>query len=261
MIRQIDGELFKAMVMEAAAAVDAKKEEINELNVFPVPDGDTGTNMSMTMNAASLELSRMETPTLGRVLEVTSGAVLRGARGNSGVITSLLFRGICKSMKDLSSADASAFSTAMTEGVVTAYNAVMKPAEGTILTVSRVSAQAAVEAAQSGADLEKMLMVSVEAAKMALDATIDQNPVLKKAGVVDAGAYGYLIMLEAMYSLISGKTPLKTFLKLDKSKIQTPVSADFSLYLKKRRSPFRTAASISPSVRTAAGAPKSCAHF
>ena len=210
--------------------MDAKKEEINELNVFPVPDGDTGTNMSMTMNAASLELSRLESPTLGRVLEVTSGAVLRGARGNSGVITSLLFRGICKSMKDLSSADALVFANAMTEGVSTAYNAVMKPAEGTILTVSRVSALSAMEAAQSGADLEKMLMVSVEAAKMALEATTDQNPVLKKAGVVDAGAYGYLIMLEAMYSLISGKSPLKGLFKMDKSKIQTPVSADFSQF-------------------------------
>ena len=161
MARMIDGEVFKNMMIEGAAAVDARKEEINDLNVFPVPDGDTGTNMSMTLNSAARELSKLTSPTLGKALQVTSSAVLRGARGNSGVITSLLFRGLGKGMKDISTADGGNLANGLTEGVAAAYKAVLKPAEGTILTVSRMAAEAAVKAAKADRDPEKVLDAGV----------------------------------------------------------------------------------------------------
>ena len=133
----IDGEVYKNMICQAAGIVEDRMEEINALNVFPVPDWDTGTNMSMTLNNAVKELSKLENPTLGRALDVTCSALLRGARGNSGVITSLLFRGIAKGLKDLRTADGAALANALAEGSATAYKAVMKPAEGTILPATR----------------------------------------------------------------------------------------------------------------------------
>ena len=139
----------------AAAAVDERKEEINELNVFPVPDGDTGTNMALTLGNGLAELSKVDNPTLGKAMEITSSSLLRGARGNSGVIVSLLFRGFTRALKSSGSTfDGGALAAALTEGVQTAYKAVMKPAEGTILTVSRVSAEAAVKMAQKNRDPE-----------------------------------------------------------------------------------------------------------
>ena len=137
MAKMIDGEVYKDMILQAAAALEERMEETNALNVFPVPDGDTGTNMSMTLNSAVAELNKLESPTLGRALEVTSSALLRGARGNSGVITSLLFRGMGKAMKDCRTADGAALAAGLAEGAATAYKAVMKPAEGPILTVAR----------------------------------------------------------------------------------------------------------------------------
>ena len=170
----------------AAAALEANKKQINELNVFPVPDGDTGTNMSMTMGAAAAELRKKPAGGVGDVAKITANALLRGARGNSGVILSLLFRGLSKTLKGKDTFDAHDFAAAMGEGVEAAYNAVMKPAEGTILTVSRLSASAAADFAESGSDVELMFSCAIEAAKEALADTMRINPVLKKAGVVDA---------------------------------------------------------------------------
>ena len=167
----IDGEVYKEMILQAAAAVEDRMEEINALNVFPVPDGDTGTNMSMTLNNAVNELNKLESPTLGRALEVTSSALLRGARGNSGVITSLLFRGIGKAMKDVRTADGAALAQALAEGSATAYKAVMKPAEGTILTVSRIAGDAAVKASKRSRDPDVIFTAAIKAARKALDET------------------------------------------------------------------------------------------
>ena len=233
MAKIIDGELFKNMMIEGAAAVDARKEEINDLNVFPVPDGDTGINMSLTLNAAARELSKMNKPTLGKALDVAASAVLRGARGNSGVITSLLFRGFAKGMKDLSTADGGNLANGLTEGVAAAYKAVLKPAEGTILTVSRVSAEAAVQAAKADRDCEKVLLAAIEAAKVALEETTEQNPVLKKAGVVDAGGFGYIVLLEGMYIALTGQTGLRSVFMpgVRKPAEVTPAAlADFSQF-------------------------------
>ena len=205
MTRQVTGELFKKMVINAAAAIENNKQEINELNVFPVPDGDTGTNMSLTIGAAEKELTAMAPGTLGHAAEVTAGALLRGARGNSGVILSLLFRGLSRSLKDADSADAAAFAAALTSGVDAAYKAVMKPAEGTILTVSRLAAGAAVAAAVYGDDIEIILEQALAEGYIALADTINQNPVLKKAGVIDAGAKGYLYILDGMLKALRGE--------------------------------------------------------
>lgn len=218
------------MICAAAAAVEERKEEINELNVFPVPDGDTGTNMALTLGNASLELQRVENPTLGKAMEITSSALLRGARGNSGVITSLLFRGLTRSLKSAGSEfDGGGLAAALTEGVQTAYKAVMKPAEGTILTVSRVSAEAALKTAQKDRDVEKVLLSAIAAAREALPLTTEQNPVLKKAQVVDAGAYGYIIILEGMLSALTGKMQ-NLVMNLQKPKVQSGPAADFSQY-------------------------------
>ena len=233
MAKIIDGEVFKNMMIEGAAAVDARKEEINDLNVFPVPDGDTGINMSLTLNAAAKELAKMQSPTLGKALEVSSSAVLRGARGNSGVITSLLFRGIAKGMKDVSTADGGNLANGLTEGVAAAYKAVLKPAEGTILTVSRIAAEAAVKAAKEDRDCEKVLLAAIEAGKVALEETTEQNPVLKKAGVVDAGGFGFIVLLEGMYIALSGQTGLRSvFMPSIKKPVEVSADAmaDFSQF-------------------------------
>ena len=232
MAKMIDGEAYKEMILAAAAAVADRVEEVNALNVFPVPDGDTGTNMSMTLNNAADQLHKLENPTLGRALEVTSSALLRGARGNSGVITSLLFRGIAKGMKDARTADGAVLAEGLKEGAATAYKAVMKPAEGTILTVARIAGDAAVKAAKKTRDPEAVLGAAIKSAKKALDETVNQNPVLKKAGVVDAGGYGYLLILQGMQDALSG-----TITRLAR-KIPVPVinpavtveSADFSSF-------------------------------
>ena len=201
----ISGAELKAMMISAAAAVDNNKQKINDLNVFPVPDGDTGTNMALTLNTAAKELQKASADvTVGRCAEITASALLRGARGNSGVITSLLFRGISKSMKEKVTADGADFAAALTEGVEAAYKAVMKPAEGTILTVSRVSAETARAALEETTAIENILDVAIVSAKAALEETVNQNPVLKKAGVVDAGGMGFVTILEAMKSAMLG---------------------------------------------------------
>ena len=143
----ITGVEFRDMLLFGAAAVTAAKQSVNDLNVFPVPDGDTGTNMSLTIQTAATELKKKQPESIDEVASVAANAMLRGARGNSGVILSLLFRGISKSFKGCKTVDGCAFASALQEGVAAAYNAVMKPAEGTILTVSRLAADAAMHAA------------------------------------------------------------------------------------------------------------------
>ena len=204
MTQQITGELYKKMMSNAAAAIELHKQEVNELNVFPVPDGDTGTNMSLTISAAEKVLTSMAPGTLGHTVDVAAGALLRGARGNSGVILSLLFRGFAKHLKDSDSADAVAFANALVSGVDSAYKAVMKPTEGTILTVSRIVAGSAVAIAEAQDDIELVLEQALEDGYVALAETINQNPVLKKAGVIDAGAKGYLYILDGMLKALRG---------------------------------------------------------
>ncbi len=204
MIHMINGAAYRKLIIQAAAAIELSKQPINELNVFPVPDGDTGTNMSMTLNAAVPELQRLSSPTLTKVADTVAAALLRGARGNSGVILSLLFRGMSKAMKGAESCDGALWARAITAGVETAYKAVMKPAEGTILTVSRLAAAAATEAVTECGDFEQILQVTIDAAKAALANTVDQNPVLQKAGVVDAGGKGWIVILEAMLNALRG---------------------------------------------------------
>ena len=194
------------MLLCANAALEENKQRINELNVFPVPDGDTGTNMSLTMNSAAIELGRKQTDTVGAVADCAASALLRGARGNSGVILSLLFRGIAKSLKGRENANAAEFAAAVSAGVDAAYKAVMKPAEGTILTVSRLGAQAAVAFAKDSTDFEGMLDALLVAAREALADTQNINPVLRRAGVVDAGGEGFVLVMDAMLGYLQGRT-------------------------------------------------------
>lgn len=197
---------LKDMILCADAALHANMQIINELNVFPVPDGDTGTNMSLTVNNAATELRQKDFINVADVASTAASGMLRGARGNSGVITSLLFRGLSKSMKGLETVDAAQFSKAMQAGVDAAYKAVMKPAEGTILTVSRKAAEAAVSYTNGGGtDIEEMLDVALEAGRVALDDTMNQNPVLLKAGVIDAGGKGYITIYDAMLKCLRGE--------------------------------------------------------
>ncbi len=201
----MDGAAYRRMLLSAAASIERNKEAINELNVFPVPDGDTGTNMSMTLNTAAQDLRRVEHPTLTKAADIAASAMLRGARGNSGVILSLLFRGFSKALKGLEETDGVGLASAINAGVEAAYKAVMKPAEGTIPTVSRLSDAAAAEFAAENAEMDATLMRAIEAAKEALAETVNQNPVLKKAGVVDAGGMGFVTILEGMLSSLRGQ--------------------------------------------------------
>ena len=205
MNEQLTGSVFKQMVLHGAAAITAQKQSINDLNVFPVPDGDTGTNMSMTINTAAADLRKKDPQSLEQAASVTASALLRGARGNSGVILSLLFRGLSKGLKGMETCDGAAFANAMQEGVASAYKAVMKPAEGTVLTVSRLAAKRACEVAEEGGSLEQILESAISEGYTTLAQTTDMNPVLKKAGVVDAGGKGYLLILEGMLAAYRGE--------------------------------------------------------
>ena len=201
----IDAEAFCAMFLCADAALGENVMLINELNVFPVPDGDTGTNMSLTMNTAAAEMRKREFSDVDAAADCAASFLLRGARGNSGVILSLLFRGMAKQLKGLRTAGPVEFTRAMQAGVEAAYKAVMKPAEGTILTVSRLAAEAAVRAAAIGGEMDACLECALRAAEDALADTLNLNPVLKKAGVVDAGGKGYAVILSAMLSCFRGE--------------------------------------------------------
>ena len=204
----INGTLLRDAILSGACNVERHKAEINDLNVFPVPDGDTGTNMAMTLLGGAAPL-RSAQGTCGEVAELAASIFLKNARGNSGVITSLLFRGFAKELAGVDEADAAKLAAAFDAGVKSAYKAVMKPTEGTILTVSRMAAEHALEAAQHGADIEGVLTALLEAARETLVKTPDMLPVLKKAGVVDSGGQGYVRLLEGMASLLIDGVPVE----------------------------------------------------
>ena len=205
MRQTINGGDLRQLIISAAASIENNKQTLNELNVFPVPDGDTGTNMSMTIHSAAADLRKAEDPTLGQAASIAASAMLRGARGNSSVILSLLFRGISKKLKGTEVCDGVLWANALQEGVDAAYKAVMKPAEGTILTVARLAAAKALSAAEENSYFEFVHEAALEEAKIALANTVNQNPVLKKAGVVDAGGKGWVFVLEAMLSALRGE--------------------------------------------------------
>ena len=222
MMKSIAAAAFQSMVIHGAAVITANKQLVNELNVFPVPDGDTGTNMSMTINTAATELRGKSHPTVAAAASTVASALLRGARGNSGVILSLLFRGFGKGVKDKAEIDGRDFAIALDYGVAAAYKAVMKPAEGTILTVSRLCAAAAAAAAQENDEIEFVLTETIAKGQEALANTVNQNPVLKKAGVVDAGGKGFLFILQGMLDELQGK-PMPEGVEADAKE-----SADFA---------------------------------
>ena len=194
----IDGSLLAKAIISGANNIQNQKQMVDELNVFPVPDGDTGTNMSMTISAGKRELLLLTNPTVEKAADVAASALLRGARGNSGVILSLLFRGFSKGLKGKAEADGQDLAEALSIGVQAAYKAVMKPTEGTILTVARLAAEAAKELSLSTNDPQIVMDEIIRAAKEALNKTPEQLPVLKKAGVVDAGGKGFVVIFEGM---------------------------------------------------------------
>ena len=204
MVQNIDAAVFQRMMIHAHAAINAQKQPINDLNVFPVPDGDTGTNMTLTIGAAAAEMRKKHYDTVGQAAGGTASALLRGARGNSGVILSLLFRGFSKAIKEKETMDGRDLAIALDFGVAAAYKAVMKPAEGTILTVSRLAAARAAGQAREDGSFEGVLEAAIQEGQEALAHTIDQNPVLKKAGVVDAGGKGFLVILQGMLDEVRG---------------------------------------------------------
>ncbi len=204
MVQSVDGKTLAGMLIHASACLNAEKQKINELNVFPVPDGDTGTNMSLTISTAAAELRQKKPTTVEKAAAVCASAMLRGARGNSGVILSLIFRGFSRAMKDKTEMNGIDLADALNAGVIAAYKAVMKPAEGTVLTVSRLAGERAGRAAEENSAFEYVLESSIERAKEALADTINQNPVLKKAGVVDAGGMGFVVILQGMLDELRG---------------------------------------------------------
>ena len=204
MVQSVDGKTLAGMLIHASACLNAEKQKINELNVFPVPDGDTGTNMSLTISTAAAELRQKKPTTVEKAASVCASAMLRGARGNSGVILSLIFRGFSRAMKDKTEMNGIDLADALNAGVIAAYKAVMKPAEGTVLTVSRLAGERAGRAAEENSAFEYVLESSIERAREALADTINQNPVLKKAGVVDAGGMGFVVILQGMLDELRG---------------------------------------------------------
>ena len=226
MREHINAAALKDMILCADAALRANIQMVNDLNVFPVPDGDTGTNMGLTMEKAATELRKKNFDSVSAVADCVASALLRGARGNSGVILSLLFRGISKRLKGVENADAKTFAAALHDGVDAAYKAVMKPTEGTILTVSRLAAGAAVEAANAGASIENCLACAIKSGEDALADTINLNPVLKKAGVVDAGGKGFMIILSAMLASFVGEVSVPT----ETQEIEIPAETAFEAF-------------------------------
>ena len=204
MVQSVDGKTLAGMLIHASACLNAEKQKINELNVFTVPDGDTGTNMSLTISTAAAELRQKKPTTVEKAASVCASAMLRGARGNSGVILSLIFRGFSRAMKDKTEMNGIDLADALNAGVIAAYKAVMKPAEGTVLTVSRLAGERAGRAAEENSAFEYVLESSIERAREALADTINQNPVLKKAGVVDAGGMGFVVILQGMLDELRG---------------------------------------------------------
>ena len=201
---RLDAEQFRRMIVAGANRLEANKKEVDELNVFPVPDGDTGTNMSLTVMSAAREVLKTgDDASVEAVAKALSSGALRGARGNSGVIVSQLFRGMYRGLRGTEEIDAAAWANAMRQGVETAYKAVMRPKEGTILTVARGMAEAAVDAAIEEEDLAELLKLVIERGEEVLEKTPDMLPVLKEAGVVDAGGKGLLYIYKGMYEALT----------------------------------------------------------
>ena len=207
----IDAKLLARMFLAGAKNLEVKKEWINELNVFPVPDGDTGTNMTLTIMSAVKEVNNLEDVQMTSLAQAISSGSLRGARGNSGVILSQLLRGFTKGIRDLEELDAVALARAVDKGVETAYKAVMKPKEGTILTVARGVADKALELAEDAEDLQTFLEDVLEEGRRVLAKTPDMLPVLKEAGVVDSGGQGLMVVLEGAFDAFMGKEVDLTF--------------------------------------------------
>lgn len=219
----ISGKLLRDALISGANNIYNNKQEVDELNVFPVPDGDTGTNMSMTIKNAVDELRNTpDGATAGEVAKKAASAMLRGARGNSGVILSLLFRGLSKGLSGKEAASAEDLSAALKIGVDAAYKSVMKPTEGTILTVSREAWENTAAAAKSGISAAEFISVYIDEAKKSLEHTPELLPALKKAGVVDAGGMGFIVILEGMYAVLSGGAMIA---QTNEVKPQTPAAA------------------------------------
>ncbi|WP_044975216.1 DAK2 domain-containing protein [Ruminococcus sp. HUN007] len=203
----ISGKLFRDAIINGAVCLENDRQKVDELNVYPVPDGDTGTNMSMTINAARKELELLsDDVSVSKVADTAASAMLRGARGNSGVILSILFRGFSKAFKDLESAGCVHFSNALEHGVDAAYKAVMKPTEGTILTVARLASQTAQKSSRATNEVPVFWKTVYDAASEALAKTPEMLPILKKSGVVDAGGQGLVIIFRAMLDVFEGRS-------------------------------------------------------
>ena len=205
LIKTIDASTLKKMFLAGAASIEAKKEIINELNVFPVPDGDTGTNMTLTIMSAVKEVNNLNNPTIEELAKAISGGSLRGARGNSGVILSQLFRGFCKEIKDYKEINVTILTNALQKAVETAYRAVMKPKEGTILTVARGAAEKAAELVSETEDMVYFCKEVIAHMEVVLKNTPELLPVLKEAGVVDSGGQGLLEIVKGAYDALIGK--------------------------------------------------------
>ncbi len=206
MQKTINGAMLRSMFVTAAKLLDINRAGIDALNVFPVPDGDTGTNMSMTVQSSIKELSKIQNNKIDEITEAVSKGALRGARGNSGVITSQIFRGICSTLATAKEIDTKVFANALKNGAKIAYGAVSKPKEGTILTVIRMAAEHAVKVYRKCSDFETFFPEVIGAANSAVELTPSMLPVLKKAGVVDAGGKGLVLLLEGMYKALKGET-------------------------------------------------------
>lgn len=204
-ITSINSKLLARMFLAGAKNLDSKKDWINELNVFPVPDGDTGTNMTMTIMSAAKEVSSLTNPTMAELAKAISSGSLRGARGNSGVILSQLFRGFCKVIKEYDEIDVTILCEACQKAVETAYKAVMKPKEGTILTVAKGAAEKALELSDETEDVVTFVEGVIKQAEYVLDQTPEMLPVLKQAGVVDSGGQGLVQVLKGVYDALIGK--------------------------------------------------------
>ena len=224
----VDAKMLGRMFLSGAKNLEAKKEWINELNVFPVPDGDTGTNMTLTIMAAASEVSALSDPTMKTLAKAISSGSLRGARGNSGVILSQLLRGFTKSIEHHEHVDAMAFARAFEKGVETAYKAVMKPKEGTILTVAKGAAVKALEIAEDSENLETFFADVIAEAEEVLSRTPEMLPVLKEAGVVDSGGQGLLEVLKGAFDGYLGKEIDMNFEKPAHAVMSKPVSAEES---------------------------------
>ena len=229
-VNTINAELLSMMFLAGAANIEAKKEFINELNVFPVPDGDTGTNMSLTIMAAAKEVAALDKPNMETLAKAISSGSLRGARGNSGVILSQLFRGFTKAIKETKEIDVLTLANACVKAKETAYKAVMKPKEGTILTVARGIADKAVELAQTEDDLEAFIPALIAHAEEVLAQTPEMLPVLKEAGVVDSGGQGLLEVIKGAYDAFLGKeidyTQITPSTSVNVSKISADTNAE-----------------------------------